>query len=128
MLTIEQARELEIWQETALIGRARPLPKASALKALEEMIELAFACGASVDDVARVTATECNKAHTREYAYPEFPDQEEMEKEFGDVVCCLYMIAYFNQIPMTEAVTNTLMRISSREWTPNEESILVRQK
>lgn len=108
-------------------GRFHVHPKYTALKALEEMVELCIESGATQSDISQVLYDVVRTEAIRGKNFGVY-NYAEMTKEFGDVTVCLAAYAEDCQINTTEAIGSTLDRIASRTWTPDVNGILRRPK
>lgn len=101
-------------------------PAADALKTLEEVVEMCFACGATQNQIGDVVANEIFKALKRNENYGIY-NPSSAASEFGDVVVCLTVLA--QKYGFTEAdVEATLDRIAERQWTPDKDGVLRRPR
>lgn len=109
-------------------GKGVPVNRAaSALKALEEMLELCYAAGAVTGQVDLIVDDARRKAIERREANG-FYDRIKVFDETGDVVSCLTMFWYYTKIVPAETVPPTLEKIASRAWYPDEYGILRRPR
>ena len=125
VMTQDQMAKIADWQTQ---NKGFPMvPKYSALKGLEEMLELCFASGSTMVEIEQVVNSESLKALNRNEAGG-IPQYSKAVEELGDVQVCLAVFAYHNNISIHDTVQDTLERIQSRSWTPDQFGILRRPK
>lgn len=91
-----------------------------ALKALEEMIELCFACGARIDEVCKVTARQCDA----QVANPN--TSEDISEEAFDTLACLAVLTHQFNIRIQAAGYAKLKVLREREWGVTTDGVLLR--
>lgn len=103
-----------------------------ALKSLEEMVELCFACGADENEIVRTVTRECSKqlAKEREDQGKTFTRESfksDIEEEYADVMICLVILAFYAQIMHEDQVVRRKIPIlEGREWEATKDGVLVR--
>lgn len=125
MLTQEQLNQIKKWREE--YGGHNKVPHAHALKALEEMVELCFAAGASVSEISLVVEEEMLKAKERGDDAPGFK-REAVHAELGDVLVCLGVIIVNNDYDPGSIVEHTFGVIKGRQWAPDADGVLRRPR
>ena len=108
-------------------------PAGHALKLLEEVTELCIASGAAWGEIQRTVHKEVLKGVERQKfnIHPETrhaPDRIEMCNELADVSICLSLYTYFTGIEEDLEVSSKLIILEDREWTANEDGVLIRPR
>lgn len=102
-------------------------PHAHALKALEEMIELCFASGATPLEIQQVMYAEVEKAKDKGENTGKF-DAAHVAEELADTSLCLNVLALEAGIFVPDAVSAKIQVLESRKWRPDEDGVLRRPR
>lgn len=96
-----------------------------ALKGLEEMVELCFACGADENEIIRTVTRECRKQIAKEGQ--DIDAQIHVEEEYADVMITLVVLAFYAKIyNEDQAVRRKIPILEERKWAPTKDGVLVR--
>lgn len=101
--------------------------KAIGLKLLEEVFELAYASGATPEEVRIVWENAERKADKQKLSGGMY-FTEEVEKELGDVVVSLGCFCYFANLWPAASVNGVVEKIKEHVWYPDEFGVLRRAK
>lgn len=133
VIPVHNIMSTQQWQETwnwLCVQNSSPAihPAYDALKLLEEVLELCYACGASDEDIGRVVIEEGEKA-AEHGPYTGLPVDESVSEEFGDVALCLaaFQIKYADLNECLAPVDYALAKVKSREWVPDERTGVLRR-
>lgn len=114
------------WQISTLNGTSIHRPS-SALKLLEEVIELCFAAGATTEEVRIIWEQGERKAIDQQKAFGHY-FSEDVREEIGDVAATFGVFCWTANVQPAAAVNQTVKKIQSRSWYPDEFGILRRSK
>jgi NTP pyrophosphatase (non-canonical NTP hydrolase) len=101
-------------------------PKAHALKALEEMVELCIAFGCNYQDMENVLQTEFVKERSKNPEKIGKLDKEGIKEELADCIICLQVLAHETEIDLEEVVDDKWGIINERIWKPDQDGVLRR--
>lgn len=125
LVNTQQLQEIRNWQD--LNGAFHKSASAEAAKLLEEVLELCFQSGMTVESVAETVTAESRKALARGESEG-VANRKGIAEEYGDALIC--MIAFRNKLALhsVDCVDGTLEKIRSRSWKPDKDGILRRPR
>ena len=123
MLSSQTALDIMLWH-TGNGGSFRR-PAGHALKILEEAIELCYACGASVNEVAYVVHSETDKA-VRKREVTNHPHFLKAKEEIADVTILTHILATHLNTSMDVEAKKKLPILRRRAWKATGDGVLKR--
>jgi hypothetical protein len=96
---------------------------------LREATELAFACGASVDEVSDAVQEEIIKQRQKKIGTASFGIQvEHIMDEVADTRICLEVVCGHTGVDQEEAIDRKMPILWSRKWAADEHGVLWRRE